>query len=277
MLVNLKKVLDYAQKNDCAVGAFNTPTLESLMAVLSAAEKNNVPVIISHAQCHEQFMPLDVIGPIMIEMAKKACIDVCVHLDHGEDLEYLKRAVNLGFTSIMYDCSQLSYEENVKNTKLAVEMAHKVNVSVEAEIGTLSTREGQGEGGKAQYTDPDLAIKFINETGIDALAASFGTAHGYYKSAPKLDFERINKIHKKTQTHLVMHGGSGLADVEYTKAINNGIRKINYYSYMAFEGSKRAKEMLEIKDNQFYHEVAYEATQTMQHKVDEVIKVFINK
>ena len=147
MLVTLKEILKIAEEKKIAVGSFNTPNLESLMAVVGAAEKLNVPVIIQFAQCHEPWIPLSVIGPVMVEHAKKASVPVCVHLDHGETLEYLQQALELGFTGIMYDGSVLPYEENMENTKKAVAMAAETGAGVEAELGSMGKREsGAGDG-----------------------------------------------------------------------------------------------------------------------------------
>ena len=142
MLVNLKEVFKYAEAHKCAIGAFNTPTLEAIRAILDNAEELNVPVIIAHAEMHEKFVPIDVIGVIMVMMAKKVKVPVCVHLDHGENVDYIKHAIDLGFTSVMYDGSRLPYEENVANTRKVVAYAHERNVTVEAEIGALAAREG---------------------------------------------------------------------------------------------------------------------------------------
>lgn len=277
MLVTLKEILEISDKKENAIGSFNTPNLECLLAVLNGAEKLNVPVIIAHAELHEEISPLNVIGPIMIEMAKKAKVPVCVHLDHGESLDYLQKALDLGFTSIMYDGSLLSYEENVANTKKAVEMAQKVGASVEAEIGILGGREA---GAKDQtqvedmYTDPDLAKKFVDETRIDALAASFGTAHGIYKVKPKLDFNRIEKIYELTKIPLVMHGGSGVSPEDYKTGISKGIRKINYYSYMANSGVKATKELLAKEDVTFFHDIALTVQKAMEEDAVKAMKVF---
>ena len=137
MLVTLKEILKIAEERKMAVGSFNAPNLESLTAIVSASEELDVPVIIQFAQCHEPWIPLSVIGPIIVEHAKAAKVPVCVHLDHGETLEYLQQALDLGFTGIMYDGSVLPYEENLKNTKLAVAMAAKYGASVEAELGSM--------------------------------------------------------------------------------------------------------------------------------------------
>ena len=279
MLVNLNYVLDYAIKNDVAIGSFNTPNLENMIAVLSAAEALNVPVIIMHAQCHEEYAPLDIVGPIMLLMAKNAKVPVCVHLDHCEDLTYLKRAIDLGFTSVMIDASSKPYDENVFLTKETVKLAHAKNVSVEAEIGILGGREAGDSkplSKEEMYTDPLLAKRFVEDTKIDALACSFGTAHGIYKVKPELDFERISKISELCNIPLVMHGGSGVSHEDYKKAIKRGVRKINYYSYMAKEGVMAAREIVNT-DITFYHEIASYATLKMKEDVLKAMKVFYNK
>lgn len=277
MLVTLKEVLQKAEEGNYAVGAFNTPNLESLMAVILSAEELNVPVIVSHAELHEEIAPLDQIGPVMVSVAKASKVPVCVHLDHGETLEYLQKALDIGFTSIMYDGSLLSYEENVENTKKAVAMAKLKGASVEAEIGILGGREaGAKEETKVEdmYTDPKIAKQFVEETKIDALAASFGTAHGIYKVKPKLDFERIEEISSMVSIPLVMHGGSGVSPEDYKTAIQKGISKINYYSYMSNAGTKAAKELLDTQDITFYHDIAKVAQQAMKEDVMKAMKVF---
>lgn len=264
------------KKKNCAIGSFNTPNLENMIAVISAAEELNVPVIIMHAQCHEEYAPLDIVGPIMLLMAKRAKVPVCVHLDHCEDLNYLKRAIDIGFTSVMIDASSLPYDENVKMTKEAVCLAHPKNISVEAEIGVLGGREAGNQKPltkEEMYTDPDLAKKFVDDTNIDALACSFGTAHGIYKVKPELDFDRIQRINKLCNLPLVMHGGSGVSSEDYVKAIKCGVRKINYYSYMSREGVYAAREILK-KDITFYHELASYATSKMKEDVIRALKIF---
>ena len=275
MLVTLNEIMNMAREQDCGVGAFNTPNLECLNAVLDAAEELKVPVIISHAQLHEPVAPLAVIGPVMVDAAKRAKVPVCVHLDHCETLSYMQEALKLGFTGVMYDGSALSYEENVANTKIAVAMAKEYGANVEAEIGTLASREDGGAAAAGPvYTDPDLAVKFCAETGIDALAPSFGTAHGIYKAKPVLDLERVKVISEKTGLPLVMHGGSGVSDEDYRKAIHNGIRKINYYSYMAKAGVSAVQAMLAAGDVTYYHDLALAAQKAMEENVKKAMKVF---
>lgn len=278
MLVTLNEILKMAEERGCAIGAFNTPNLECIRAVIDTAEKYNVPVIISHAELHEEVAPLDVIGPIMVLSAKNAKVPVCVHLDHCETLDYMARALEIGFTGVMYDGSLLPYERNVANTVQAVAMAKPYRAGVEAEIGQLASREGgidENAGGPV-YTDPDLAERFARQTGIDALAPSFGTAHGIYKSKPILDLERVAVIKEKVGLPLVMHGGSGVSPEDYRAAIQNGIRKINYYSYMSNAGTTAAKELLAGGDVTFFHDVAMAAQKAMAADVDKAFRVFYN-
>ena len=278
MLVTLNEILKMGEERGCAIGAFNTPNLECIRAVIDTAEKYNVPVIISHAELHEEVAPLDVIGPIMVLSAKNAKVPVCVHLDHCETLEYMARALEIGFTGVMYDGSLLPYERNVANTIQAVAMAKPYRAGVEAEIGQLASREGgigENAGGPV-YTDPDLAVKFVRQTGIDALAPSFGTAHGIYKSKPVLDLERVAVIKEKVCLPLVMHGGSGVSPEDYRTAIQNGIRKINYYSYMSKAGTTAAKELLAGEGVTFFHDVAMAAQKAMAADVDKAFQVFYN-
>lgn len=275
MKSSLSESLAWAEKRNCAVGAFNTPTFENITAVIAAAEKLNTPVIISHAQLHEPEAPLDTIGPLMIWAASRANVPVTVFLDHGETVEYVKHAIDLGFDAVMFDGSLSPYDVNVAGTRDVVEYAHARDVQVEAEIGALAQREGGAGGGAAVYTDPDLALKFVKETGIDALAASFGTAHGIYKEKPKLDFDRISRIRELTGLPLVMHGGSGVSPEDYRHAISCGVRKVNYYSYMARAGKNAVAEKLAAEDVTFYHVLADAATRAMETDAEKAMRVFM--
>lgn len=283
MLVNLKEILEIAEERNIAIGAFNTPNLEALMAVISAAEERNCPVILNHAQCHESLISIDVIGPIMVDFAKKASVPVCVNLDHGETLDYLERALKIGFSSVMFDGSVLPYEENIEGTKKAVSMAHAVGASVEGEIGVMTRREGDvddvdevaGNDDTDKYTKPEEAYDFVTKTGIDALACSFGTAHGIYLTAPKLDFERVSRIKAKIDLPIVMHGGSGVSDDDYREVIRRGVRKINYYTYMAKAGAVGIKE--NIGNLNFFHDMAVIATAAMKENCGKAMDVFLGK
>ncbi len=288
MLVTLKEILATAEERKIAIGSFNASGLEALEAELQAAEELNLPVIIQFAQCHEPWVPLKTIGPIMVEMAKSAAVPVCVHLDHGETLEYLSQALEIGFTGIMYDGSVLSYGENAENTKKAVAMAKKYGASVEAELGSMGRREtGTGEDGAGAeddtkiYTDPDLAAEFVEETGIDALACSFGTTHGIYLTEPRLDFDVVRRVREKTnQIPVVMHGGSGVSTEDYYKAVEAGVRKINYFTYMDKAGGNAAKEYIEsLNDNEpvFFSSIYIAARDAMKENVKKAMTVFTGR
>lgn len=283
MLVTLKEILEIAEEKKIAIGAFNASGLEAIEAEITAAEQLDLPVIIQFAQCHETLVPLSTIGPIMVDMAKRASVPVCVHLDHGETLEYLEEALKIGFTGIMYDGSVLPYEENVANSKKAVEMAKKYGASVEAELGSMGKREsGTGDGSEQDdtkiYTDPDLAAKFVEETGIDALACSFGTTHGIYLTKPKLDFDIVKMVREKTgNIPVVMHGGSGVSKEDYCKAVEAGVRKINYFTYMDKAGGNAVVKYLnELEEGApaFFSSIFTAAREAMKEDVKAAMKVF---
>ena len=281
MLVNLKEILKIANEDKTAIGMFNATGFDSLQAVIGAAEELNRPVIIAHADVHNVYNYISFVGPAMIAAAKNAKVPVCVHLDHGVTTEMIYRALRIGFTSVMIDASALPYEENLRLTKEITEISHAMGVSVEAELGRLVT----GESGSMEitnskpedfYTDPKEAQAFCEETGIDALAIAFGTAHGFYKSQPKLDFNVVKNVAQATGLPLVMHGGSGVSEEGFRKSIENGIRKINYYSYMSKAGYVAAKEFIESGKSSYLHDVEYAAMQAMKEDVKKAIKVFSN-
>lgn len=283
MLATLNEVMKIAEDRKIAIGSFNTPNLESLLAVVQAAEELDLPVIIQFAQCHEPWIPLAVIGPVMMEAARKSAVPVCVHLDHGETLEYLQQALNLGFTGIMFDGSVLSYEENLENTKKAVMMAVRTGASVEAELGSMGRREsGAGEDTGAEdetkiYTDPEMAKVFVEETGIDELACSFGTTHGIYLTEPKLDFDVVRNVRRLTNgIPVVMHGGSGVSREDYRKAIEAGVRKINYFTYMDKAGGQAAAEYVRTveKGPVFFSSVSMASRDAMKENVKQAMKMF---
>lgn len=275
MLVNLKNILKIAESKNCAIGSFNTPNFESMRAVIGAAEELGQPVIIMHAQVHEEMglCKMDEIAPIMRFMADRSSVPVCVHLDHGTDLDYVKRGIDLGFTSVMYDGSELNLELNRANTCIVKEIAGTKGVSVEAEVGSMGSRESGQNGGESIYTDPELALKFVNATGIDALACAFGTAHGIYLKEPKLDFDRVSKIRSMISVPIVMHGGSGVSPEDYKKVISCGVRKINYYTYMAKAGGDAVERMT---DKTFFHDISVAAENGMKENVKAAIKIFAN-
>ncbi len=275
MLVTLQTILDLADARKIAVGAFNVTGLEGIQAVLAAAQHLHQPVILQFANAaHKQYISLDVIGPIMVDMAERAEVPVCVHLDHGETFQEVHDALEMGFTGVMYDGSPLPYEENAANTRAVVEMAADYGVSVEAEIGAMGNDEA---GLESCYTEPDVAARFVSETGINALACSFGTVHGIYLKTPKLDIERIGRIQEACGVPIVMHGGSGISDDDFRRCIAQGVRKINFYTYAAkYAGDAIRNDILQTEGNVFFDDMALTAIRSMSETYENTIKVFSN-
>ena len=284
MLVTLSGILPIAENRKIAVGAFNAANLESLQANVAAAAELKVPMILQFAQCHEEWIPLKLIGPLMVDFAKKASVPICVHLDHGETLDYLQQALEIGFTGIMYDGSTLPYGENLANTQEAVRMAVDYGAGVEAELGSMGRREsGAGDGSGAEdetkiYTDPEQARDFVEQTGIDALACSFGTTHGIYLKQPKLDFDVVRRVRELTgNIPVVMHGGSGVSSEDFHRAIEAGVRKINYFTYMDKAGGNATAQYLgSLKEGEpiFFSSVIEAAREGMKENVKAAMKVF---
>lgn len=277
MLTSMSAVLDWAEERGCAAAAFDTPNLELLLAAIAAAEARNEPVIIQHAQLHEHETSIDVIGPVMVARAKAARVPVCVMLDHGEDLDYVKRALDLGFSAIMIDGSQLSYQENVALTRAAVELARRYGADVEAEIGFTTGHEGLEDADDDRenvYTDPVQAARFVADTGIDALAASVDTVHGFYQADPQLDLDRIAELKRVCGVPLVMHGGSGLSREDTRAAIAAGIRKINYFSYMSNAGVRAVEALIAESHPKYFHALANAATKAMQADAEAAMDMF---
>ena len=282
MLVNMGSLLADAAKGGYAVGAFNFSTLESGLAAVSAAEATNCPFILQHAPAHERYLPLDMAAPIMIQLAKAAHVPVAVHLDHGTDIALCRHALDLGFTSVMIDASELPFEENVALTASVVAESRRRGASVEAELGPMP-HNFNGEMGdccvEEFYTRPVDAAQFVERTGVDALAISFGTVHGVYKAKPKLSLDVIERISEATRgLPLVMHGGSGLSDRDYRDAISRGIRKINYYTYGAIAGGKAVAALVKARgDGLQFHDVAMAAIKAMSEDIARVMEIFAMK
>ena len=226
MLVNLKYVLDLAEKGNFAIPAFNVYNMESVMGVLKAAEEMNAPIIM---QVYPRLMKEETgyfLSPIIKAAAEKASVPVCFHLDHGPSELETTRSIRYGATGIMLDGSTLPFEENIALTKRVVETCSYLNVQVEGELGHVGATSDKD---MDEFTTPEDAKKFVEETGVACLAVAVGTAHGRYKKPPKLDIERIKAIREATNNvALVLHGGSGVPDEEIKKAVKAGIRKMNF-------------------------------------------------
>ena len=236
MLVNMNEVLIPAKKNRYAVGLFNAVNLELARGIINAAEATRSPVIMGTAEVLLPYGPLEEVSYYLIPMAKKASVPVVVHLDHGLTYDTCVEALKLGFSSVMYDCSTDSYEENVRKVKEMADLAHSYGATIEGELGHVGDNEGSAEGShhlddpSKYFTDPKLAKDFVEKTGVDALAIAVGNAHGAYKLPPKLDFERIRTIANTVDVPLVLHGGSGLTDDDFRRAIKEGISKVNIFT-----------------------------------------------
>ena len=236
MLVNMNEVLLPAKRNHYAVGLFNAVNLELARGIIAAAESTGSPVIMGTAEVLLPYGPLEEVSYYLLPMAKKAQVPVVVHLDHGLRKETCIQALELGFSSIMYDCSTDSYDENVKKVKEMADIAHSYDATIEGELGHVGDNPESAEGSSslpdpsAFFTDPKMAKDYVEKTVIDALAIAVGNAHGAYKLPPKLDFERIRTIAGMVDVPLVLHGGSGLTDQDFKQAIQEGISKVNIFT-----------------------------------------------
>lgn len=290
MLVNLRDICAIAEQNNMAIAAFNTPSFEAVRAAIDAAENTGYPVIVQHAECHENIAPLNAIGPAMVALAERSSAQICVHLDHCEHLSYMRRALEMGFNGVMFDGSSLPYEDNVANSVRAAAMCAMYDCGLECELGSLGAREGDvltdqtnnaAGGTGAIYTDPNQAGEFIASTGLDILACSFGTVHGIYRGRPQLSFDVLEQIRSRVKIPLVMHGGSGVSNEDYHLAIDAGIRKINYYTYGAKYAGEAVCKKLQANESAnassaYWHDMTTVAYERLFDDFTEVVKVFAN-
>lgn len=257
MLVNMKEMLLDAEKHNYAIGSLNTPNLETLRAVIGAAEELDCPIIINHAQGHEDVIALEKIAPLMKMYAENAKVPVAMHIDHGLDINFCMRAVKAGFTSIMCDRSSYPLKENIALTKSFIDLVKPLGITVEAELGAMPNNmptcvKGQEQSDLSDltkyFTRVEEAKEFAEKTGVDVLAISIGTVHGMYKEKSNLDIQRIADIKKElegTNTYLGMHGCSGTEAKQVTAAIHAGIRKINYFTAMDTGITPVLKQMID--------------------------------
>jgi len=226
-LVKMKDLLKRAEEKNIGCGAFSVGNMEMVKGAIRAAEELNTPIILQIAEVRLKNSPLHLMGPMMVQAGQEAKVDVAVHLDHGLTFETVDKALELGFTSVMLDASTLPFEENIAKVKTVVEKARKYGATVEAELGLVGGSEDGSCDHGIRCTDPDDAVVYARETGIDALAVAIGNAHGNYPVAPTLAFDVLEKIHEKVDIPLVLHGGSGITDKDFQRAISLGIRKVN--------------------------------------------------
>ena len=242
MLVNLNQVLKKAQENRYAVGLFNTTDTDMLEAAIGAAEELRSPIIIGTAEVLLPYGELKLIAPSVVEAAKRATVPVVVHYDHGLTFERCIEALQLGFSSVMFDGSAKPYEQNLAETKEIVKIAHAMGATVEGEIGHVGEAANEDNLLTDMYTTPDEAESYLNATGVDALAIAIGSAHGVYKTKPMLNIPRLCEIRKRVDVPLVLHGGSGLSDDDFRNTIRNGIAKVNIFTDLCLAGSSAMKK-----------------------------------
>mgnify|MGYP002766544760 FL=1 len=242
MLVNLNQVLKKAQTNHYAVGLFNTTDTDMLEAAIGAAEELRSPIIIGTAEVLLPYGELKLIAPSVVEAAKRATVPVVVHYDHGLTFERCMEALQLGFSSVMFDGSAKPYEQNLAETKEIVKIAHAMGATVEGEIGHVGEAANEDNLLTDMYTTPDEAESYLNATGVDALAIAIGSAHGVYKTKPMLNIPRLCEIRNRVDVPLVLHGGSGLSDDDFRNTIRNGIAKVNIFTDLCLAGSRAMKE-----------------------------------
>lgn len=275
MLINMTDMLRRAREGGYGVGFFNAVNVEMARAVIETAEELRAPVIVGTAEILLPAMPMERVAEYLIPMAKKASVPVCVHYDHGLTFDKCMEALRLGFTSIMYDRSTVDYETNAAELAGMVKICRAMGVSVEGELGHVGDNEGDGalSDPSAYFTDPDMAADYAAKTGVDALAVAVGNAHGDYKFPPKLDFERIRTISERTGLPLVLHGGSGLADGDFRRAVREGVSKVNIFTDLDKAGKQGVERGLQAGERTMMGLIPYEL-QAMKQVVREKIALF---
>ncbi|HOW07125.1 MAG TPA: class II fructose-1,6-bisphosphate aldolase [Flexilinea sp.] len=246
-LISSFKILSDAQKGHYAIGAFNIENMEMAQAVIAAGEETNSPLIIQTTPSTLKYAPPSLFYAIVKSIADNSKIPVALHLDHGDSFARSCEAIRAGYTSIMIDGSKLPFEENIALTKKVVEVASILNIPVEGELGTIGGKEDSLEvkDKDALYTNVDQAVEFVDRTGCSFLAVAIGTAHGFYKGTPKLDFERIEQIAKRVSVPLVLHGGSGIPDEDVKHAIRLGMSKVNFATELRWYFTQACRKVLE--------------------------------
>ncbi|BDR71620.1 fructose-bisphosphate aldolase [Clostridium tetani] len=226
-IVKMKQLLKNAQKGQYGIGAFSISNMETIIGAVRAAEELKSPIILQIAESRLKHSPLYLIGPVMIEAAKKSSVPIAVHLDHGESIDTIKEALDLGFTSVMYDGSHFNLSKNIENTKEVVSLTKEYGASVEGEVGKVGKKEDGLGDDTISITTVEEAEKFYKETNVDALAIAIGNVHGMYVGKPNLNIKRLIEVNSNVEVPLVLHGGSGITKEEFKNCIKNGITKIN--------------------------------------------------
>ncbi|TYW23516.1 ketose-bisphosphate aldolase [Listeria monocytogenes] len=275
MLVNMKQLLVVAKENKFAVGAFNVADSNFLRVVVEEAEKNNAPAIIAVHPTELDFTKDDFFQYVLARI-KNSPVPFVLHLDHGDNMGDVMRAVRCGFSSVMIDGSLLPFEENIRVTKEVVEVCHKLGVSVEGELGTIGKTGNSIEGGVSEiiYTKPEEAEEYISRTGVDTLAVAIGTAHGIYPKdkEPKLRLDILKEIKDLVNIPLVLHGGSANPDAEIAAAVEIGIQKVNISSDYKYAFYKKCREILSTTElwdaNAIYPDCIDAAKEVVKYKME---------
>lgn len=273
-LVKMKDLLKRAEEKNIGCGAFSVGNMEMVKGAIRTAEELNTPIILQIAEVRLKNSPLHLMGPMMVQAAKEAKVDVAVHLDHGLTFETVDKALELGFTSVMLDASTLPFEENIARVKAVVEKARKYGATVEAELGLVGGSEDGSCDHGIRCTDPDDAVVYARETGIDALAVAIGNAHGNYPVAPTLAFDVLEKIHEKVDIPLVLHGGSGITDKDFQRAISLGIRKVNIATASFNSLTAHVEKYMESTDKHNFFDLNEAMVQGTYENVKRHILVF---
>jgi fructose-bisphosphate aldolase class II len=281
-LVNLTELLVAAQADAYAVGAFDVVNTEYAMAIVGAAERERSPLILMVLEGYLRYFDMVLLIPSLCTMAERSAVPVAVHLDHATSLGTVARAVRAGCTSVMLDRSADPYEENVAQTREVARLCRPLNVSVESEIGSVKGSEsigsatlGASEADPRFFTKVEEAERFARETEVDALAVSVGNTHGPYKGKPALDLARIEAIARRTSIPLVLHGGSGLSDQDFSNAIERGMRKVNINtSLVAAAGERVAHQFVRNPESYNYPELLLSAHQAVAAEAARLMNVF---
>lgn len=245
MYYNLREATQFAKETNMTIGSFNTHNLEMLPSMLRAAKNIGTPISIQTSVGTAEYIGHSVLVSVVKSFAENEMVNAVLHLDHAKEFDDIKKAIDAGYSSVMFDGSDLPFKENILRTKAIVEYAHPRNVSVEAELGTIGgTEEGiTVESNAAVLTNPEDAKKFVELTNVDALAVAIGTNHGQYKSKTNCDIPLLKKIHAAVDIPLVVHGGTGVKESEYPDLINNGVRKFNVGTELLVNWNSKAKEL----------------------------------
>ena len=273
-LESLVPMLGRAQSEGFAVGAFDILTLEGAEAVLEVAEEEHSPVILAVAEQHLDVVRLETISHCLVAMARRSTVPVCLHLDHGVTLPTIMRALRAGFSSVMFDGSALSFEENSSRTAELVEICRPVGVSVEAELGHIGD-PGQDVVTEDMLTSVAEAQAFVGQTGVDALAVAIGTVHGLYRSEPRLSFDRLRGLREAVDVPLVLHGGTGLSAEDFRRCVEGGITKINFYTGIAVAVCRELRTLLTDQPDLYdYGKVVHCERAAVKGVVREHIRIF---